>query len=92
MNTSKSSFKAAWDSFKFVVKGFQGNRRDQNYEQFLNNFLQTYQKLGCNVSLKIHFLHSYLDFFPENCDAVNDEHGECFHQDIFSVRDARTME
>jgi hypothetical protein len=63
-NTSTSSFKAAWDSFKIVVKGFLGNRRAQNYEELVNNLLQSYQKLGCNMSLKIHFLHSHLDFFP----------------------------
>jgi hypothetical protein len=28
--------KAAWDSFKFVLKGFLGNRRAQNYEELLN--------------------------------------------------------
>ena len=37
------------------------------------------------MSLKIHFLHSYLDFFPENRGAVSDEHGERFHQDISSM-------
>jgi hypothetical protein len=36
--------KAAWDSFKFVVKGFLGNRRAQNYEELVNNLLQCYQK------------------------------------------------
>ena len=58
--------KGAWGSFKFVVKVFLGNRRAQNYEELVNNLLQTYQKLGCNTSIKIHFLHSHLDFFPEN--------------------------
>ena len=77
--------KTAWDSFKFVVKGFLGNRRAQNYEELVNNPLQKYQKLGLNMSLKIHFLHLHLDFFPENCGAVSDEHGECFHQDISSM-------
>jgi len=38
------------------------------------------------MSLKIHFLHSHLDFFLENCGAVSDEHGERFHQDIFSMQ------
>jgi len=38
--------KAAWDSFKFVVKGFLGNRRAQNCEELLNNLLQSYQNLG----------------------------------------------
>ena len=74
--------KAAWDSFKFVRKGFLGNRRAQNYEELVNRILQSYQKLGCNMSLKIHFLHSHLNFFPENCGAVSDEHGEHFHQDV----------
>jgi len=73
------------DSFKFVVKVFVGNRRAQNYEELVNNLLQSYQKLGCNMSLKIHFLHSHLDFFLENCGAVSDEHGERFHQDISSM-------
>jgi len=44
--------KGAWDSFKFIVKGFLGNRRAQNYEELANNLLQSYQKLGCNMSLK----------------------------------------
>ena len=86
-NTSTGFFKATKrrDSFKLVVKGFWGNRRAQNYEKLVNNLLQSYQKLGCNMSLKIHFLHSHLDFFPQNCDAVRDEHGEHFHQDISSM-------
>ena len=37
------------------------------------------------MSLKTHFLHSHLDFFPENCGAVSDEHGECFDQHISSM-------
>ena len=54
--------KAAWNSFKFVVKGFLGNKRAQKYEELVNKLLQSYQKLGHNVSLKIHFLRSHLDF------------------------------
>jgi len=77
--------KVACDSFKFVVKGFLGNRRAQNYEELVNNLLQSYQKLGCNMSLKIHVLHSHLDFFPENVGAVSDEHGEHFRKDISSM-------
>ena len=34
------------------------------------------------MSLKLHFLHSHLYFFPENLGDVSDEHGERFHQDI----------
>ena len=77
--------KNAWDSFKQVVSGFLGNRRDDNYIALVDNLLNSYEKLGCNMSLKIHFLHSHLDFFPPNCGAVSDEHGERFHQDVATM-------
>ena len=34
------------------------------------------------------FLFSHLDFFPLNCGAVSDKHGELYHQDI-SVMERR---
>lgn len=34
------------------------------------------------MSLKIHFLHSHLDFFPDNLGDESDEHGERFHQQM----------
>ncbi|GBL81342.1 hypothetical protein AVEN_143651-1 [Araneus ventricosus] len=34
------------------------------------------------MSLKVHFLDSHLDCFPENLGAVSEEQGERFHQDI----------
>ena len=37
------------------------------------------------MSLKIHFLLSHLNFFPQNLAAVSDEHGERFHQDIMKT-------
>jgi hypothetical protein len=37
------------------------------------------------MSLKVHFLDSHSDFFPENLGAVSDEHGERFHQDISNM-------
>ena len=41
--------------------------------------------MGCRMSLKIHFLHSHLNFFPQNLGAVNDENGERLHQDIMKM-------
>ena len=41
--------------------------------------------MGYNMSFKIHFLHSHLDFCPTNCGALSDEHGERFHQCISSM-------
>ena len=34
------------------------------------------------MSIKVHFLFSHLDEFPENLGTVSDEQGERFHQDI----------
>jgi len=34
------------------------------------------------MSLKIHFLESHLDFFPENLGEVSYEQGKRFQQDI----------
>jgi hypothetical protein len=46
------------------------------------NMLHKFQALGCSMSVKIHFLHSHVDFSPENLGAVSEEHGERFHQGI----------
>jgi hypothetical protein len=37
------------------------------------------------MPLKVHFLHSHLDFLPENLGEVRDEQGGHFHQDIKSM-------
>lgn len=42
-------------------------------------------KIGVNMFLKIHFLHSHLNFFPENLGKESDEHGERFHQQMKAV-------
>jgi len=68
-----------------VVTGFLGNRRADNYKDLVEELLSSYQKLGCNMSVKIHFLSSHLDFFPENCSSVSNEHGERLHQDIAAM-------
>ena len=72
----------ACHAFREVVTGFLGNKRADNYKNLVEELLSSYQKLGCNMFVKIHFLSSRLEFFPENCGSVSDEHGERFHQDI----------
>ena len=74
--------KGAWESFVKVSRDFLGNRRADNYKEVVADMLLSYQALGARMSLKNHFFHSHLDFFPENLGDVSDEHGERFHQDI----------
>ena len=77
-----SKEKAGWDQFCLIVKNFLGNYKSPNYVQMVTNFLQGYQELGAGMSLKIHFLHSYLDFSSSNMGDNSDEHGERFHKEI----------
>ena len=37
------------------------------------------------MSLKVHFLHAHLNYFPQNLGDMSEEHGERFHQDIKSM-------
>ncbi|GBO08033.1 hypothetical protein AVEN_43023-1 [Araneus ventricosus] len=53
--------------------------RDPKFEKLLRRFRLQY------MSLKIHFLDSLLNFFPDNCGKVSDEHGERFHQGIANM-------
>jgi hypothetical protein len=40
-----------------------------------------FKELGCNMSLKVHFLDSH-SYFPSNLGAISEEQGGKFHQDI----------
>jgi len=80
--TMNRNEKEAWTGFKLVVTGFLGNKKSSNYKFIVDNMLQKYMILGCNMSLKVHFLHSHLNYFPYNLGAVSEEQGERFHQDI----------
>ena len=72
----------AWQSFRNVVHGFLGRNKADNYEDLVETLLQTYCKLGSRMSLKMHYLHSHLDFFRPNLADVSEEYGERFYQDI----------
>jgi hypothetical protein len=77
--------KAAWQAFKNVTKSFLGNHKAENYHEIVSVLLTAYKAMAYNMSLKVHFLDSHLDFFPENLGTVSDEHRERFHQDISNL-------
>ncbi|GBN14787.1 hypothetical protein AVEN_206984-1 [Araneus ventricosus] len=72
--------KTAWLAFKSVCTHFVGNKKAENY--IVGDMVKCFRVIDCNMSLKLHFLDSHLDFFPQNLGAISDEHGERFHQDI----------
>jgi hypothetical protein len=74
--------KVAWPSFEKVSNGFLGNFKTAYFKKLLQDLVDSYEQRGCNMSLKMNFLFSHLDFFPLNCGDVSDEHGERFPRDI----------
>ena len=81
-NTMTDPQKEGWIAFKEVIKKFLGNIKDPDYKKIVGRMLKAFQAVDCLMSLKVHFLHSHIDYFPENLGAVSEEHGERFHQNI----------
>lgn len=72
--------KSPWKSFKIVVTEFL--EKSENIKENVTNLLKTFQQMAIKMSLKIHFQHSHLSFFPESLGCMNDEQGENFHRDL----------
>ncbi|UYV70821.1 hypothetical protein LAZ67_8000735 [Cordylochernes scorpioides] len=64
--------------FIFIIP----STRDTGLSQLVQNMLKSYEALGVNMIIKVHYLHSHLDKFPDNLGAYSDEQGERFHQDM----------
>jgi hypothetical protein len=74
--------KAAWKSFREVISKFLGNNKDPDYKNIVQKMLNNFKNMGCLMNLKMHFLNSHIDYFPENLGHFSEEQGERFHQDI----------
>ena len=51
-------------------------------ETLLYKLFQAMKDSDCNMSIKVHYLHSHVDLFPENLSDVSEEQGDRFHQNI----------
>ena len=74
--------RAGWCSYVSVIQEFLGNTKASNYQNPVDVMLQNFQALGARMSIKLHYLFSHLDYFPENLGDVSEEQGERFHQNI----------
>jgi hypothetical protein len=52
-----------WEAFGMVVTYFLGKNKCENYEEIVESLIQHYEVLGCRMSVKLHYLHSHLEFF-----------------------------
>ena len=64
------------------IDDFLGKKKSVNYKDHIANMLKAFQNLGCNMSIKVHFLFSHLDRFPDNLGNVSAKQGERFLQDM----------
>ena len=79
IETMSSVEKNGWIVLSQFVSNFLGNTKFPEYKEIVKTLLDTFHKLGCNMSVKVHFLHSHLEYFPENLGALNEEQGKRFH-------------
>ena len=68
--------KETWLSFSVVIEKFLRNFKTLNYRELVHELLASMQELGYNMSVKVYFLLSHLDYFTENLGAVSQEQGE----------------
>ena len=55
-----------WRSFATVTKNFLDNKGSGDYISLVQNMLNNYRDVGVNMSIKVHFLDSHLNKFPES--------------------------
>lgn len=65
-----------------MAQNFLGNTKSPEYKQIVTKMITDFRTLGCLMKLKLHFLHSHLDKFPDKLGDFSEEQGERFHQDM----------
>ena len=68
---------STWQLLKSVVTNFLGNHWSVEYENKIEELLKSFHQLRAWMSVKLHFLRTYLDYFPKNCGDLSEEQGEC---------------
>ena len=71
-----------WKTFRDVCKNFLGNNKSANYKNIVGDLMRKMKTWVAICALGFHYLHSHLDWFPENLGDVSEEQGERFHEDI----------
>ncbi|KAF2352327.1 hypothetical protein FHG87_016916 [Trinorchestia longiramus] len=64
---------SAWLSLKSVIANFLGNHSSVQYQKVIEKLMENFRQLGARMSVKMHFLQSHLDYFPENSGDFSEE-------------------
>ena len=80
----------AWVTLKDIIKYFLCNQRSNNYFEMISELLHCLEELGARMSIKIQFLSTHLNYFPNNCGDYSEKQGDRFHQDIATMENLLT--
>lgn len=56
----------AWKAFLLMLNNFLDNKKATNYVKLVSTILIAFRNFGFNMSMKMNYLLSDLDRFPEN--------------------------
>lgn len=77
MQSKKSKSRLTKTKRKMKTRKFFKNLEKQINQK--KNLKKT-KNIGCNISIKLYFLHSLLNRFAKNLGHISEEQGECMHQ------------
>lgn len=70
--------------FKKAATNFVECYKSKNYREHVSEF-QDCKDIGCNMRLKVYFLHSHIDLLFENLSEGSEKHVECSHKGIARI-------
>ncbi|XP_033213929.1 chitinase-like protein 3 [Belonocnema kinseyi] len=77
----------AGESARTAESDIGSNHRSADCKEVVRKMVDNFQKMGCHMSLKLHFFDSHIDYFPANVGAYSEGEGERFHQDLKVIED-----
>jgi len=58
-----STQRRAWKSSENACRNFLGKEKEENYSASVQEPISSHSSMGCNMSSKLHCLHSHSEFF-----------------------------
>ena len=54
-----------WKALTEVMESFLGNMKAEKYKDLLEELLSSFEKMGYNKSIKLHYMKSHANKFPQ---------------------------
>ena len=67
-------------------KNFLWNYKVEHHSKRVKSMLFSFRQLGCKMSIKVQYFHCHLDPFSKNLEDHCEENGECFQQNIRTMK------